>query len=306
MALAVGLRDDLVADHKQHGPGRKPQPPGQQAGRCADNSRPQHGAQGLDQARCHAQPHRQRAPVARRQQRHGHHQALGHILDGDARGQRVGPQGVAARMRNADGQPLGQAVQRNRKHKQPGALQRARRRGALHALDEMLVRQQALHPQQHQRPQQDGPAHRGPRAPGARPCPARRMEARDDQRERTGRQHHARAKAKQRVLRALGQPLRQQHRQRAQSSGQCSHQAAPPRRLHRGLAGHPLPRLGSGGHDAQQHNAQAQPLPPAQSHGAPGGRGHVLGGEHGGFQSGIGRSGRHLHGGGSGVGNRWV
>ena len=91
-------------------------------------------------------------------------------------------------------------------------------RGALTPLDEVLMGQRTIEAQEGTRTQHDGKGHHAPRTPGPRAEGADLAcgsQARDDQREGTRRQHHARAEAEQRVLGAVREALREQNRQGA-------------------------------------------------------------------------------------------
>jgi hypothetical protein len=78
------------------------------------------------------------------------------------------------------------------KHEEPHALERARLR-PFEALDEMLVRHDAVDQQQRHRAEQHARADQRAAAPGAGALRLGRRERGNDERERARRQHHARA-----------------------------------------------------------------------------------------------------------------
>lgn len=110
MALAVGFRNDFVADDKQHGPGCKSQAPGQQHGGAADHDGADHRPQRLDQP-CQCAQHYRKAPgIAGSQQRGCDDKTLGYILYGNAQRERAGTQSLVGGIAHADGQTFGQVV----------------------------------------------------------------------------------------------------------------------------------------------------------------------------------------------------
>ncbi|MNT54706.1 hypothetical protein D3C72_1918850 [compost metagenome] len=120
--------------------------------------------------------------------------------------------------------------------------------------------------EQSQTADQDGDADDGTRCPIAAAeemCGAGRIEPWYDQREGTGRKHHASAEAKQRVLYPSRWPLRQQHRQGSQRSGQCRDCSAEQGGLCRWLALKRSPHLPAQRQQADCTNGQSDPDPQA-------------------------------------------
>jgi hypothetical protein len=191
----------------------------------ADDRGPQHRGDRLDQPGEHTQPHRGQLAVSHASQRQRDDQAFGHVLDRDAGGQRGGADRIGACERDADGQSFGQVVQHDREHEQPHALERARLR-PLHALVEMFVRNDAVDDQQCHRAEQHARADQRAAAPRARALRFRRGKRRNDQRERTGRQHHARAEPQHAVVGTLRELVREQHGHGAKGGGQRRDAAA--------------------------------------------------------------------------------
>ena len=139
MIPPMGLRDDLIADHKDHRAGGERQAPGQERLGEGDRDHPDQLAYRLDQAgrRGHGQGLPPR--VVQRQQGHRHGQALRDILEADSDRQGCCRAEIAGAEPDADRQSFGEIVQGNRNHEQPDPPQALRWRTFV-AKNEVLVR----------------------------------------------------------------------------------------------------------------------------------------------------------------------
>ncbi|MNM85678.1 hypothetical protein D3C81_978070 [compost metagenome] len=207
-----------MGDHEDHRPGSQAHAHRVGNGKAGGNAQADHGANGLHQARADRHQRRLEGRKTGCAQRQSHSEAFGNILDSDGAGQRQADIEVAAGKADANGHALGQVVQGDRQHEQPHAVDpvrlRAARAGAF-----VFVRGEAVEAEHQQHAQAHADHHRQCRVRAVAGDLPGCVEARQDQRERTGGEHHACGKPEHHILGARADFTQHHGHDRAQCGG---------------------------------------------------------------------------------------